>query len=113
MLRVVLRVVVVACVVAALVGWVTDVFHPVYPLAPLVGLTILWAGHGFLASLGAGAAHVPTGQEPEVLDTTRERTTFRCDGCGAEALLLVRGTPTPPRHCGERMIERREIAREG
>lgn len=110
-LRTLLRGLVLVCTAAALVGWVTDWFHPVYPIAPLVGVAILWAGHGFLASLGAGAGHVPTGEAPQVLDTSRERTTFRCEGCGAEVLLLVRGTPTPPRHCGERMVERREVAR--
>lgn len=83
-----------------------------YVFAPLLGLAILWIGLGSLRSLQAGAAHVPSGP-PESVDPTVERTTYRCAGCGAEVLLLVRGTDMPPRHCGERMHERVEVLRDG
>lgn len=82
-----------------------------YVFAPLLGVAILWFGLGSLRSLQAGAAHIPDG-DPEEVDPTVERTTYWCGGCGAELLLLVRGTESPPRHCGERMHERVEILRE-
>lgn len=82
-----------------------------YVFAPLLGIAILWFGLGSLRSLQTGAAHIPDG-DPEQVDPTVERTTYWCAGCGAEVLLLVRGTESPPRHCGERMHERVEIPRE-
>jgi hypothetical protein len=81
-----------------------------YVLGPLVGLAIARIGFATFASLRGGAAHVPEG-DPEPVDLTAERVTYWCEGCGAELLLLVRGTATAPRHCGERMLERHEIAR--
>lgn len=47
--------------------------------------------------------------EPELVDDDDARTVYRCDACGTEVLLLIRGSDTPPRHCGERMSEREEI----
>lgn len=99
-----------ALVLAVLVVVVTDVPSS-YVFAPLLGLAILWFGLGSLRSLQAGAAHVPEG-DPAPVDPTVERTTYWCAGCGAEVLLLVRGTESPPRHCGERMHARVEILRE-
>lgn len=81
-----------------------------YVLAPLVGIAIWQVGMGSLASFRNGAAHIPSG-DPIAVDLEIERVVYWCQGCGAELLLLVRGTQTPPRHCGERMTERTEIAR--
>lgn len=78
-------------------------------VAPLMGLTIYRIGVASLASLRNGAAHVPDGP-PEPVDARVERLVYWCSGCGAELLLLVRGAAVPPRHCGERMTERHEIA---
>jgi hypothetical protein len=82
-----------------------------YVLAPLLGLAIWRVGVGSLASFRTGAAHIPSG-DPSPVDLEVERTVYWCQGCGAELLLLIRGTETPPRHCGERMTERSEIARD-
>jgi membrane associated rhomboid family serine protease len=101
---------VIVMVVAVLVVAFTDV-PAAYVFAPLLGAGILWFGIGSLMSLQAGAAHVPDG-DPAPVDPTVERTTYWCAGCGAELLLLVRGTQSPPRHCGERMRERVEIVGE-
>lgn len=79
-----------------------------YVVAPLMGLAIWRVGTASFASLGAGAAHLPDG-DPEPVDPRQERTTYWCAGCGAEVLLLVRGAPVAPRHCGERMSERVEV----
>lgn len=108
MLRSAAIVIVLGC--AALVVLATDI-PAAYVFAPLLGLAILWFGLGSLRSLQAGAAHIPSG-DPMPVDHTVERTSYWCAGCGAEVLLLVRGTGTPPRHCGERMQERVEILRE-
>jgi len=79
-----------------------------YVLAPLLGLLILAVGRASLRSFRTGAAHIPDGP-PRPLDPSRERVTYTCGGCGAEVLLLVRGTEVAPRHCGERMAERVEV----
>lgn len=99
---------------AALIGvgaWAGGAIEPVYVFGPLLGLAIWRVGTASFASLRAGGGHIPGG-EPETVDPRVERTTYWCEGCGAEVLLLVRGTQTPPRHCGERMVERREVARD-
>lgn len=99
-------VVVVGLLLAAL-----DVIATVYVVAPLLGLAIWRVGTASFASLTNGAGHIPQG-DPVPVDTRVERTSYWCAGCGAELLLLVRGSEAAPRHCGERMVERREIARE-
>ena len=75
--------------------------------APLLGLLIWSFGIASFGSLNRGAAHIPDGP-PEAVDPD-ERVTYTCTGCGAEVLLLVRGSAMPPRHCGEKMHERREV----
>ena len=102
-----------AVLAAAVTVAVTDV-PAAFVFAPLLAIAILWVGLGALRSLhtGAGMGHVPSG-DPEPVDPAVERITYWCAGCGAEVLLLVRGTETPPRHCGERMHERVEILRDG
>jgi DNA-directed RNA polymerase subunit RPC12/RpoP len=97
-------------VVAVVVVLGTDV-PAAYVFAPLLGMAILWFGLGSLRSLQAGASHIPDG-DPVPVDVTSERITYWCAGCGAEVLLLIRGTESAPRHCGERMRERVEIVRE-
>lgn len=97
----------VAVVVAALAVGV----RPGYILAPLVGVAILRIGWATFGSLARGGAHIPQG-EPTPVDPATERVRYWCEGCGAELLLLVRGTQTAPRHCGERMHERREVPRD-
>lgn len=82
-----------------------------YVLAPLLGLLIYRIGVASLGSLRRGASYVPDGP-PEPIDMRAERVTYWCSGCGAELLLLVRGAAVAPRHCGERMSERMEVARE-
>lgn len=86
-----------------------DVVEARFVFAPLLGLFIWRLGIASFGSLRQGAAHIPDGP-PEPVDVTTERVVYWCDGCGAELLLLVRGAAVPPRHCGERMTERREVA---
>jgi len=40
------------------------------------------------------------------------RITFWCEECGTEVLLLRKGSEAAPRHCGEAMVRREEIARD-
>jgi DNA-directed RNA polymerase subunit RPC12/RpoP len=82
-----------------------------YVFGPLLGLGILRIGLASFGSLRAGADYIPDGP-PVPIDPARERVVYWCAGCGAELLLLVRGTTMAPRHCGERMTERAEVARE-
>ncbi len=79
-----------------------------YVFAPLLGLFIWRFGMASFGSLRAGGAHIPDGP-PQPVDPADERITYWCAGCGAELLLLVRGAAVAPRHCGERMAERREV----
>ena len=85
-----------------------DVVAPRFVFAPLLGLFIWRLGIASFGSLQHGAAHIPDGPAVPV-DTDVERVTYWCGGCGAELLLLVRGAPVPPRHCGERMTEHHEV----
>ena len=104
------RFVALALIVAALLAVGIFDVPARYILAPLLGLLILRIGLASFGSLRTGAAHVPSGP-PQPLDPSLERITYWCAGCGAEVLLLVRGAEVPPRHCGERMAERREVPR--
>jgi DNA-directed RNA polymerase subunit RPC12/RpoP len=81
-----------------------------YVFAPMLGLFIWRLGIASFGSLRQGAAHIPDGPAAPV-DLSAERVTYWCGGCGAEVLLLVRGADVAPRHCGERMVERHEVAR--
>lgn len=95
-----------AAVVAVLMG-----VPAVYVFGPLLAYGILRVGVATFNSLDAGADHIPDA-DPVPVDPAVERVTYWCDGCGAELLLITRGTPVPPRHCGEKMHERRLVARE-
>lgn len=88
----------------------TGAVDAVYVFAPLLGLFIWRVGTASLSSLRAGGAAIPEGP-PTAVDPRDERTVYWCSGCGAELLLLVRGADVPPRHCGERMTARTELAR--
>jgi DNA-directed RNA polymerase subunit RPC12/RpoP len=88
-----------------------DVLPAAYVFAPLLGLLILRIGQASFGSLRRGASYIPDGP-PVAVDLAVERVVYWCGGCGAELLLLVRGTHTAPRHCGEKMTERSEIARQ-
>lgn len=104
------RLLVVALAVAAVLA-ALDVLSWRVVIAPLMAFAVWSVGTASLRSLRGGAAHIPDG-DPVAIDPTEERTTYWCGGCGAELLLLVRGSSSPPRHCGERMHERREVRRE-
>jgi hypothetical protein len=101
------RVTAVVLLVAVGILAFTDVPAP-YVLGPLAGLAIARVGIATFTSIRAGGDHLPDG-DPTPVDLAAERVTYWCEGCGAEVLLLVRGTTTPPRHCGERMNERHEV----
>lgn len=83
-------------------------FEVRYVLAPLLGVAIWMIGLASFRSLRAGGAHIADGP-PQPVDTHSERITYWCAECGTELLLLIRGAQTAPRHCGERMVERREV----
>jgi hypothetical protein len=80
-----------------------------YIVALFMGLAIWRVGIASFGSLRLAAAHVS--DRPPLAVDQGERVTYRCSSCGAEVLLLARGTLSPPRHCGESMVERRELAR--
>jgi len=88
-----------------------DVIDGRYVIAPLMGLAIFRIGFATFGQFGVKASYIPDG-DPEPVDLRSERVTYWCAGCGAELLLLVRGTPMPPRHCGEKMLERAEVPHE-
>jgi hypothetical protein len=97
-----------AVAVGALLA-VTGAVPVPYVLAPLLGLAIWRVGIASFASLRQGSSAASEAQ-PEPVDPRTEWVTYWCGGCGAELLLVARGAQTPPRHCGERMTERREVA---
>lgn len=97
-----------AAVVAGLALAAVGVIGYEVVLAPLLGLFIFTVGAASLRSLRTGADHIPD-RPPEPVDPREERVSYVCTGCGAELLLVVRGTPVPPRHCGEKMHERRQV----
>lgn len=97
-------------IVVVLVGIVVAVaFDPKWVLAPLLGVAVFRVGIAMLRGMAAGARDDPGPPEPVLGEP--ERTLYWCEHCGAELLLVVRGTETPPRHCGERMHERVEVPR--
>jgi hypothetical protein len=99
-----------ALVLAAAVAAALGVVPGAYVVAVLMGVGIWSAGVASLGSLRRGHGSVPAGP-PVPVDAGSERVTYCCSGCGAELLLLVRGSASAPRHCGERMTERRELPR--
>lgn len=95
-----------AAVVIVVVG---AAFGLKWVLAPLIGVAVYAIGTAMLRSLardargGSGSAQAAKPAAGRVL--------YWCEQCGAEYLLVVRGDETPPRHCGDRMHERVEVAR--
>jgi DNA-directed RNA polymerase subunit RPC12/RpoP len=79
-------------------------------IAVLMGLVI--AGVGF-STLRGLARPVPPSPKPEEAQPMLHiaRVTFWCSNCGTELLLLRKGTDAVPRHCGEKMERREEVAR--
>jgi hypothetical protein len=80
--------------------------------APLLGwalMTWLIASLRVLVTDGKGRGDAEGGPTPISGD---ERTLFWCEECGTEVMLLVRGTPRAPSHCGQRMHERTELLNE-
>jgi DNA-directed RNA polymerase subunit RPC12/RpoP len=89
-----------------------------YIIAIVIGLIIAGVGFGTLRGLARPAPGpkvddavpvIPEGAirvHPEVV-----RVIYRCENCGTELLLLVKGTEAAPRHCGEHMARREEIRR--
>jgi hypothetical protein len=98
-------------VLAGIAVWAVSDVPAAYVFGPLGGLLIFRVGTASFRSLRDGARHIPDGP-PVAVDTALERTVYWCGGCGAEVLLLVRGTEMEPRHCGESMTSRTEVARE-
>jgi hypothetical protein len=92
----------IALVVGINVGWR-------WVLAPLLAYALLTWLYGSLRALTRPGYHQV--DPDEEIDAVRdgERTLFWCEECGTEVLLLVRGTPRAPSHCGQRMHERTEI----
>ncbi|MGH3441241.1 MAG: hypothetical protein ACRDUY_04205 [Nitriliruptorales bacterium] len=88
---------------------VAVVFGPKWVLAPLIGVAVYAVGTAMLRSLARDARSGSGSGQPARPATGR--TLYRCEQCGAEYLLVVRGDEAPPRHCGERMHERVEVAR--
>lgn len=100
-----------SAVLAGIIAVLSGTVPAAYVFGPLLGLAIYKVGMATFGSLRRGASYIPDGP-PEPVDTTRERTVYWCGGCGAEVLLLVRGTEMAPRHCGEKMTARTEVAHE-
>jgi hypothetical protein len=80
-------------------------------IAVVFGLVIL----GILMATLRGFAGPRGGGKPaiEAVEPMPEglRILYWCETCGFEVLVLRRGTENPPRHCGESMAKREEIAR--
>jgi DNA-directed RNA polymerase subunit RPC12/RpoP len=77
-------------------------------LAPLLGLALLrW----LIASLRVFVEDAKDDLSLPPVEDGPERTVFRCPECGTEVLLLYRGTPKAPSHCGQRMDARTELLR--
>jgi hypothetical protein len=76
--------------------------------APLLGLALLrW----LIASLRVFVEDAKDDLGTPPVEDGPERTVFRCAECGTEVLLLYRGTPKAPSHCGQRMDARTELMR--
>jgi hypothetical protein len=91
-----------AVLVGVNVGWR-------WVFAPLLGYVLLTWLYGSLRALAQpGRDQVDPDAQPQAV-SEGERTLFWCEECGTEVLLLVRGTPRAPSHCGQRMHERTEI----
>ncbi len=93
----------VALVIGLSAGWK-------YVLAPLLGAAIfLWALSMLRSMVHDGRARVDADEQQPRPVSGAERVLYWCEECGTELVLVVRGSGTPPRHCGGRMHERAEL----
>ena len=93
---------IVAVLVGVNVGWR-------WVLAPLLAYALLAWLYGSLRALTKPGYDYVDPDEVVAAVGDDERTLFWCEECGTEVLLLVRGSPRAPSHCGQRMFERTEI----
>ena len=78
-----------------------------------IALVVAFALAGFgIASLRTLTARAPAHAAPPPPEPPPPdvRITYRCENCGLELLVIRRAGDTPPRHCGESMIKREEVA---
>lgn len=93
--------------VIAAVVWIA--FGWRYVLPPLLGLAIwAWASATLRSMVGGHRASTEDAGPPSAVGPN-DRTLYWCEECGTEYLLLIRGSGSPPRHCGTTMHERTEI----
>ena len=79
-----------------------------FVFAPLLAAVLLsWS----LASLRVLVQDARDDDGVPAVQDGPERTVFSCPECATEVLLLYRGTPKAPSHCGQRMTARTEIVR--
>jgi predicted RNA-binding Zn-ribbon protein involved in translation (DUF1610 family) len=79
-------------------------------IAIIAAIALGWIGWGMLRSLLRRTPRNVPLPEPEQ-PPANVRVTYYCEECGTELLLLRKGSESPPRHCGEPMIRREEVAR--
>ena len=80
-------------------------------VAVVIAVALVSIGLGMLLSLVRRTPRnvpLPLAEPPPA----NVRITFWCEECGTEVLLLRKGSDAPPRHCGESMIQREEVARD-
>jgi hypothetical protein len=80
-------------------------------VAAVVATLLASIGIGMLLSLVRRTPKNVPLPEPEA-PPSGVRVTFWCEECGTELLLLRKGSEAAPRHCGEAMVRREEIARD-
>lgn len=78
-------------------------------IAVVMGLAIGAVGLGMLRSI---AARAPRSVGEIAAPPAGVRVTYWCRECGTEVLLLRAGSEAAPRHCGEAMVRREEVAGE-
>ncbi|MBI4729022.1 MAG: hypothetical protein HY775_05910 [Acidobacteria bacterium] len=76
----------------------------------LLGVVIFALGFGILRAFARSAPGATPVEAEAAAEEEALRVTFRCGACGTEVLLLRKGSNAPPRHCGEPMVRRAEIA---
>lgn len=102
MILLVIPLVALAIVLGVNLGWQ-------WVLAPLLAYGLLRWSLASLRVLVTDAKHLGSDEVESAPVASDERILFWCEECGTELLLLVRGTPRAPSHCGQRMHERTEI----
>lgn len=78
-------------------------------LAILFGLVIFAIGFATVRGFAQPRGGATGSKEPPPLPAG-VRLKFWCENCGAEFLVVRRGADTIPRHCGEPMHRREEVA---